>query len=128
DALGMAVDVPGRLEEITTTAEDGTQIRAWLALPHHAGEPAPAPLVVQIHGGPMMSAAAWSWQRPIWHAVAAGYAVLLPDYALSTGYGQDFLRRGWGSFTDAPYTDLMRLTDAAQQRPDIDQDRAAVIG
>ena len=27
----------------------------------------------------------------------AGYAVLLPDPALSTGYGQDFIQRGWGA-------------------------------
>ncbi|HKN51119.1 MAG TPA: prolyl oligopeptidase family serine peptidase [Amycolatopsis sp.] len=120
------IEVPGRLEEVVTTAEDGTPIRAWLALPH--GADAPAPLVVQIHGGPLMSAAEWSWYRPIWPAVAAGYAVLFPDYALSTGYGLDFIRRGWGAFGDAPYTDVMRLTDAAQQRPDIDPDRAAVVG
>lgn len=128
EALGMAIDIPGRLEEVTTTAEDGTPIRAWLALPHETGGQTPVPLVVQIHGGPMMSAAAWSWRRPAWPAVAAGHAVLMPDYALSTGYGLDFIQRGWGAFGDTPYTDIMRLTDAAQTRPDIDPQRAAVIG
>ena len=44
--------------------------------------------------------------------VAQGYAVLLPDPALSTGYGQDFIQRGWGSWGDAPYTDLMAITEA----------------
>ncbi|MGW7531786.1 S9 family peptidase [Amycolatopsis sp. NPDC054798] len=128
DTLGMVVDVPGRIEEVATTAEDGTWIRAWLALPDHCGEPKPAPLVVQIHGGPLASCTEWAWQRPVWQLVAAGYAVLLPDYALSTGYGLDFIRRGWGRFGESPYTDIMRLTDAAQARSDIDGDRAAVIG
>ena len=50
--------------------------------------------------------------------VAQGYAVLLPDPALSTGYGQDFIQRGWGSWGDAPYTDLMAITDAVEARDD----------
>ena len=35
---------------------------------------------------------------------ARGYAVLLPDPALSTGYGQDFIQRGWGAWGGAPTT------------------------
>ena len=30
-----------------------------------------------------------------WLLVAQGYAVLLPDPALSTGYGEQFIARGW---------------------------------
>jgi hypothetical protein len=41
------------------------------------------------------------------------YAVLLPDPALSTGYGIDFVARGGGSRGAAPYTDLLALTDVA---------------
>ena len=50
---------------------------------------APAPLLLWIHGGPLGSWNAWSWRWNPWLLVAAGYAVLLPDPALSTGYGQD---------------------------------------
>ena len=62
--------------------------------------------------------------------VAQGYAVLLPDPALSTGYGQDFIQRGWGSWGDAPYTDLMAITDAVEARDDIhgDKDYRVPIG
>jgi dipeptidyl aminopeptidase/acylaminoacyl peptidase len=59
---------------------------------------------------------------------ARGYAVLLPDPALSTGYGQEFVRRGWGRWGDAPYTDLMTVTDAAVARPDVDEERTAAMG
>ncbi|HEY2059145.1 MAG TPA: hypothetical protein VGH57_12320, partial [Amycolatopsis sp.] len=45
------LDLPGRLEEVVTTASDGTEIRGWLVLPEHPAEDAPAPLVVLIHGG-----------------------------------------------------------------------------
>jgi len=59
---------------------------------------------------------------------ARGYAVLLPDPALSTGYGHDFIARGHGQWGGRPYTDLMTITDAAVARPDIDQARTAMMG
>ena len=105
--------LPGRLEDVETTAEDGTRVRSWLCLPEGASADAPAPLLLWIHGGPLGSWNAWSWRWNPWIAVAQGYAVLLPDPALSTGYGLDFVARGWGAWGAAPYTDLMSATDAA---------------
>ncbi|MDB1090003.1 prolyl oligopeptidase family serine peptidase [Streptomyces sp. ACA25] len=128
DSLGARAAVPGRLTEVTTTAGDGTPLRGWLALPEQAGPETPAPLLLWIHGGPLASFNAWSWRWNPWLAVAQGYAVLLPDFALSTGYGLDFVRRGWGSWGGAPYTDLMTITDAAQEREDIDASRTAAMG
>ncbi len=128
EALGRTAEVPGRLTEVSATAEDGTPLRAWLALP--AADPAadPAALLVWIHGGPLGSWNAWSWRWNPWLAVARGYAVLLPDPALSTGYGLDFVRRGWGRWGEAPYTDLLALTDAAESRDDVDGTRTAAMG
>ncbi|HET6503538.1 MAG TPA: prolyl oligopeptidase family serine peptidase [Amycolatopsis sp.] len=128
EALGLDFTVPGRLDEVTATAEDGTALRGWLALPHQASAQTPAPLLLWIHGGPLSSSNAWSWRWNPWLAVARGYAVLLPDPALSTGYGIDFVRRGWGAWGDAPYTDLMKITDAAEERPEIDAGRTAAMG
>lgn len=120
--------LPGRLEELDTVAADGTRVRAWLALPDTASAPRPAPLVLWIHGGPLGSWNAWSWRWCPWLLVAQGYAVLLPDPALSTGYGRDFVARGWGAWGEAPYTDLMAITDAAVDRDDIDEARTAAMG
>jgi dipeptidyl aminopeptidase/acylaminoacyl peptidase len=122
------VPLPGRLAEMTTTAADGTPLRAWVALPHDAGPEQPAPMLLWIHGGPLSSWNAWSWRWNPWLAVAQGYAVLLPDPALSTGYGIDFIRRGWGDWGGAPFTDLMSVTDAAVARDDIDGSRVAAMG
>ncbi|BCY13092.1 alpha/beta fold hydrolase [Actinoplanes sp. L3-i22] len=122
------LELPGTLTEVITTAADGTRLRAWLALPAGAGPDAPAPLLLWIHGGPVSSWNSWSWRWCPWLAVSRGYAVLLPDPALSTGYGHEFIRRGWGTWGDAPYTDLMTLTDAAEQRDDIDDSRTAAMG
>ena len=120
--------LPGRLEEVTTTAEDGTSIRAWLALPDQATAGSPAPLLLWVHGGPVSSWNTWSWRWNPWLMVAQGYAVVLPDPGLSTGYGHDFVARGWGRWGAEPYTDLMRITDVVEDRADIDRTRTAALG
>ncbi len=120
--------LPGRVEEVRTTAGDGTALRSWLCLPDDASASSPAPLLLWIHGGPLNSWNAWSWRWNPWLAVAQGYAVLLPDPALSTGYGRDFVARGWGSWGQAPYTDVLDLTDAALTRDDLDRERTAAMG
>ena len=122
------VDIPGRLEEVTTVAADGTRLRAWLALPEQASTEKPAPLLLWVHGGPLHSWNGWAWRWNPWLMTAQGYAVLLPDPALSTGYGETMVRRGWGQWGGAPYDDLMALTDATVERPDIDGDRTAAMG
>lgn len=120
--------LPGTLTEVETSAPDGVRVRAWLALPAGASVDAPAPLLLWIHGGPLGSWNGWSWRWNPWLLVAQGYAVLLPDPGLSTGYGQDFVQRGWGSWGAAPYTDLLAATDAAVARPDVDERRTAAMG
>ena len=121
-------ELPGTLAEVETTAADGARVRGWLALPAGASADSPSPLVLWIHGGPLSSWNAWSWRWCPWLLVAQGYAVLLPDPALSTGYGQEFIQRGWGSWGEAPYTDLMAITDSVEAREDIDATRTAAMG
>ncbi|WP_420179636.1 S9 family peptidase [Paenarthrobacter sp. TA1.8] len=118
----------GRLERVETTAEDGSRVPAYLALPEGASAGNPAPLLLWIHGGPLNSWNAWTWRWNPWLLVAKGYAVLLPDPALSTGYGQEFIQRGWGEWGKKPFTDLMAITDAVVARPDIDESRTAAMG
>jgi dipeptidyl aminopeptidase/acylaminoacyl peptidase len=123
--------LPGTLTEVRTSVgsgEDETEIRGWLAVPDGSGPQNPAPLLLWIHGGPLSSWNTWSWRWNPWLMVAQGYAVLLPDPALSTGYGQDFVQRGWGRWGAEPYTDLMAITEATVARDDIDETRTAAMG
>ncbi|WIE66254.1 prolyl oligopeptidase family serine peptidase [Curtobacterium sp. MCLR17_036] len=118
-------EVPARLEEVETTAADGARVRGWLVVPEGDG---PHPLLLWIHGGPLNSWNQWSWRWNPMLAAARGYAVLLPDPALSTGYGLDFVNRGWNAWGQAPYTDLMAITDVVEARADIDETRTAAMG
>ncbi|OBK77251.1 S9 family peptidase [Mycobacterium sp. 1274761.0] len=117
--------LPGTLTELTAKVSDGAAVRSWLVLPETQ---TPAPLLLWIHGGPLASWNSWQWRWNPWVLAARGYAVLLPDPALSTGYGQDFVQRGWGNWGDAPFDDLMAATDAACAHPRIDPTRTAAMG
>jgi dipeptidyl aminopeptidase/acylaminoacyl peptidase len=125
---GTLDSLPGTVHEVEATAADGSRVQSWLVLPEGASAENPAPLVLWIHGGPLMSWNSWSWRWCPWVLAARGYAVLLPNPALSQGFGQEFVRRGWGEWGGAPYTDLMAAVDAAERRPDVDASRTAAMG
>ncbi|MFY9931778.1 MAG: S9 family peptidase [Streptosporangiaceae bacterium] len=125
---GLPVHVPGRCEDVSATADDGHPIRSWLVLPEGASPEHPAPLLLWVHGGPLSSWNSWSWRWNPWLMAARGYAVLLPDPALSTGYGRDFVARGHREWAARPMADIMAATEAAAGRPDIDADQVAMMG
>ncbi len=125
---GGEVSLPGTVTEVATTVADGTRVRGWLVLPDGASADQPAPLLLWVHGGPVSSWNSWSWRWNPWLMAARGYAVLLPDPALSTGYGQHMIARGWDHWGGNPYTDVMAITDEVLERPDIDASRTAMMG
>jgi len=123
-----SLEPPGQVSEVSATVADGSTVRGWLALPAGASAQRPAPLLLWVHGGPFASWNAWSWRWNPWLMVARGYAVLMPDPALSTGYGRDFIARGYGSWGDRPFTDVMTITDVVTASPEIDGSRTAMMG
>jgi dipeptidyl aminopeptidase/acylaminoacyl peptidase len=117
-----------RVERLTATAEDGTPIRSWLLLPPGASPETPAPLATFIHGGPLNSWNTWRWRWNPHVFVEDGWAVLLPDPALSTGYGLGYIRRGWRRWGEVVYADIMSAVDSAAERDDVDAGRAVAMG
>ena len=128
DSPGAPLALPGRLAEVHSAADDGQSVRAWLVLPDGVSPDHPAPLLLWVHGGPMSSWNAWSWRWNPWLMAARGYAVLLPDPALSTGYGQEFIARGYHDWGARPFADIMAVTESVMARPDIDAGRVAMMG
>jgi dipeptidyl aminopeptidase/acylaminoacyl peptidase len=119
---------PGVVERLTATASDGTSIGSWLIRPADASAEAPAPLVAFVHGGPVGSWNSWHWRWNAHILVARGYAVIAPDPAISLGYGQAMIQRGWVDWGAAPFTDVMTAIDGALGRPDLDASRTALMG
>jgi dipeptidyl aminopeptidase/acylaminoacyl peptidase len=85
------------MEAVRYTARDGKSIPAYLVLPK--GVPAKnLPTVIFPHGGPW-SRDNWGYNNTAQFLANRGYAVLLPNFRGSTGYGKEFLNAGnkqWG--------------------------------
>jgi acetyl esterase/lipase len=65
----------------------GDRVHAFLAVPGGPSRPGPLPLVVDAHGGPhAQTEDAFDPQVQAW--VDHGFAVLMPNYRGSTGYGK----------------------------------------
>ncbi|MGA8015492.1 MAG: alpha/beta fold hydrolase [Candidatus Dormiibacterota bacterium] len=125
---GLPLELRSSVTPVVATADDGTPLRAWLVLPSPDAVAQPAPLVLWIHGGPNSSWNSWSWRWCPHLLAERGYAVLLPDPALSTGYGADFIERAWGVWGDRVMSDLFTVLDDVLRRPEIDATRVAAMG
>ena len=126
-APGAVDALPGTLEWVETDV-DGLTVGGWLCVPAGASAQSPAPVMLWIHGGPHGSYNAWSWRWCPWLAVQRGYAVLMPDPAMSTGYGDAGLNRGWPRRPDVVFHECETLFDAVLERPDLDGSRTAMLG
>ena len=122
------LQLPGVVERLSAQAADGHAVGSWLVTPREATADEPAPLIVWVHGGPLSSWNGWHWRWNPHVLAARGFAVVLPDPALSTGYGLDFIQRGWGRWGDEPYTDIVAAFEAASARPELDAERTGLMG
>src|SRR5699024_2761796 len=93
-APGAVRALPGSPASVETGV-DGVWVGGRRCTPASASATEPAPAMLWSHGGPHGSYHAWSWRCCPWLAVARGYAVLVPDPAMSPGYGDAGLSRGW---------------------------------
>ncbi|MGP5266367.1 prolyl oligopeptidase family serine peptidase [Brachybacterium alimentarium] len=126
-APGAVGALPGTLEWVETDV-DGINVGGWLCVPDSASAAMPAPVMLWIHGGPHGSYNAWSWRWCPWLAVERGYAVLLPDPAMSSGYGDTGLNRGWPRLPDVVFRECETLFDSVLPRPELDATRTAMLG
>jgi acylaminoacyl-peptidase len=105
---------------------DGRRIQGWLLqAPPRDGRP--APLVVEIHGGPATLygwAPMWEWQC----LVAAGISVYACNPRGSQGYGEDFCGANMGDWGDGPMVDVMAGVDSLVADDLADPERLGVTG
>jgi dipeptidyl aminopeptidase/acylaminoacyl peptidase len=108
-------------------ASDGRRIHGYVVRPR--GIPGPAPLVVDIHGGP--------WWRNTWNPASfdfvqmlanRGYAVLQVNYRGSTGYGRDYLLAGKQVYATRLQQDISEAVQWAVEQGIADPQRMAVMG
>lgn len=123
----FAARLASQPERFTFTSFDGQEIEAWLYPPVGANAKTPAPLILDIHGGPHGAFGA-AIRLNVQILAGRGYAVLQINPRGSVGYGEAFLQacdRDWGG---GDYRDLMAGLDAALARGGLDAKRLAVMG
>jgi dipeptidyl aminopeptidase/acylaminoacyl peptidase len=93
------------MRPVTYAARDGLTIHGYLTLPVGV-EPKNLPTVVFVHGGP--------WARDVWSynsyaqwLANRGYAVLMPNFRGSTGFGKAFVNAGDRQWAGSMRTDLL---------------------
>jgi dipeptidyl aminopeptidase/acylaminoacyl peptidase len=127
-ALFAGLDMPAR-ESVKFPGALGDEVQAWLLRPPGTAAGRKLPLLLWIHGGPQSAwgdAFSFRWNAALY--AARGYAVLLPNFHGSTGFGQAFTERISGDWAGAAYEDLMKAIDWAVAGGIADPDRLAAMG
>jgi dipeptidyl aminopeptidase/acylaminoacyl peptidase len=83
------------MQPIRYPSSDGMEIPAYLTLPR--GAAAKLPLLVIPHGGPW-ARDEWGYNPLAQFFANRGYAVLMPNFRASVGYGKEFLNAGNGEW------------------------------
>lgn len=119
------------VQHITWKAPDGTEVGGVLELPHGYKKGDKLPLVVAIHGGPTTSTKAdlnFDPHNGRLYFAAAGYAVLLPNYRGSTGYGDKFVTDLIGHENDVEVKDILAGIQHLVKEGIADPDRVGCMG
>jgi dipeptidyl aminopeptidase/acylaminoacyl peptidase len=121
----------GTQRTFTYTARDGEQIEGVLIEPVGPVPSGGAPLILDVHGGPEAHESnGWltNYSGPGQVAAGKGYAVFLPNYRGSTGYGTAFSKQHQGDYAGKEFNDLVDAKRALVAEGIADPDRTGITG
>ncbi|MBV7266157.1 S9 family peptidase [Erythrobacter ani] len=121
----------GEQRAYTYTARDGQQVEGVLIEPVGGVPAGGAPTIMNVHGGPEAHESnGWqtAYSKPGQVAAGQGYAVFLPNYRGSTGYGVAFAKQHQGNYTDPEFTDIVDAKRALVADGIADADRTGITG
>jgi dipeptidyl aminopeptidase/acylaminoacyl peptidase len=118
------------LETFWFEGAHGDKVQGFLVKPPNFDPAKKYPVKFLIHGGPQGAwGDDWSYR---WNAelfAANGYMVIMINFHGSTGYGQKFIDAINGEWGGAPFEDLMKGLDYAEEHyPFIDKNRECALG
>jgi dipeptidyl aminopeptidase/acylaminoacyl peptidase len=104
-----------------------TRVQGWIVKPPDFDPSKKYPLLLYIHGGPhSMYGVGFNFEFQ--NHASEGYVVLYTNPRGSTGYGQKFIDAINGDWGGAPFEDLMKGLDYAEQHGYIDERNLFVTG
>jgi dipeptidyl aminopeptidase/acylaminoacyl peptidase len=132
--LSQVAMVP--LESFWFPGANGDKVQGFLVRPLNFDSSKKYPVKFLIHGGPQ---GAWGddwsyrWNPELFasptSSTPSGYVVIMINFHGSTGYGQKFIDAINGDWGGAPYEDLMKGLDYAEQTyPFVDKTRECALG
>ncbi len=118
------------LELFWFTGAHGDQVEGFLVKPPNFDASKKYPVKFLIHGGPEGAwGDDWSYRWNPELFAANGYVVIMINFHGSTGYGQKFVDAINGDWGGAPFEDLMKGLDYAEEHYSfIDKDRECALG
>jgi dipeptidyl aminopeptidase/acylaminoacyl peptidase len=118
------------LESFWFHGANGDNVQGFLVKPPNFDAGKKYPVKFLIHGGPQGAwGDDWSYRWNPELFAANGYVVIMINFHGSTGYGQKFIDAINGDWGGAPFEDLMKGLDYAEQNyPFIDKDRECALG
>ena len=118
------------LEAFWFPGANGDKVEGFLVKPPNFDANKKYPVKFLIHGGPQGAwGDDWSYRWNPELFAANGYVVVMINFHGSTGYGQKFIDAINGDWGGAPFEDLMKGLDYAEQHyPFIDKDRECALG
>ncbi|MGB8060971.1 MAG: S9 family peptidase [Candidatus Sulfotelmatobacter sp.] len=118
------------LESFWFPGANGDKVEGFLVKPPNFDASKKYPVKFLIHGGPQGAwGDDWSYRWNPELFAANGYVVIMINFHGSTGYGQKFIDAINGDWGGAPFEDLMKGLDYAEQTyPFIDKNRECALG
>ncbi|MEX0627913.1 MAG: prolyl oligopeptidase family serine peptidase, partial [Cucumibacter sp.] len=126
----VARDFPNypEIRTVKWKGKDDLALLGVLLLPRQQRDGGPLPAIVDIHGGPCTTARPQFNPNGAIPAVAAGYAVFLPNYRGNVGWGQAFSKLNVGDPAGAEFDDILAGIDHCIAEGWIDANRLGVTG
>ncbi|MBU1757351.1 MAG: S9 family peptidase [Alphaproteobacteria bacterium] len=121
----------GEQRTVTYTARDGQAIEGVLIEPVGRIPRGGAPLIMNVHGGPEAHESnGWqtAYSKPGQVAAGQGYAVFLPNYRGSTGYGVAFAKQHQGDYAGKEFDDIVDAKRHLVAEGIADADRVGITG
>lgn len=125
---GLNASAMSPMDMVHYPARDGLDIPAYLTLPAGAATKKNLPLIVYVHGGPWLRGASWGWIPEVQFLASRGYAVLMPEFRGSTGFGTRLFRAGFRQWGLAMQDDLVDGARWAVKQGFADARRICIMG
>jgi dipeptidyl aminopeptidase/acylaminoacyl peptidase len=118
------------LESFWFTGAENAKVQGFLVKPPNFDASKKYPVKFLIHGGPQGAwGDDWSYRWNPELFAASGYVIIMINFHGSTGYGQKFIDAINGDWGGAPFEDLMKGLDYAEEHyPFIDKTRECALG